>query len=355
MDTAHDYDIMYMQQALALARKGWGRTSINPLVGAVIVKNNCIVGQGYHRKLREAHAEVCALTDAGTRACGATLYVNLEPCCCSGFTPPCVDAIIKAGISRVVVSIKDPNPLVNGNGIASLQENGIEVSVGVLQQEASRLIRGYTKYILTKIPYVILKIAVSKNFKISGFEGKYVTSQPSLRYVHALRSQVCAVLVGIHTVITDDPLLTDRFVGRHNPARVVIDPDLKIPLSAHFLKPDARRIIVTSPDNDVQKIEKLIAAGAEIILFEQKPFPFKQILEKLGMMQIGSLLVEGGGTVFTQVYNERLFDELYVFVAPREIAGGDKVADHIIEDIKAQGSRHEPIGEDLVYHVYRNN
>jgi diaminohydroxyphosphoribosylaminopyrimidine deaminase/5-amino-6-(5-phosphoribosylamino)uracil reductase len=163
MDTAHDYDIMYMQHALALARKGWGRTSINPLVGAVIVRDNRIVGQGYHRKLREAHAEVCAITDAGSKACGATLYVNLEPCCCSGFTPPCVDAIIKAGISRVVVSLRDPNPLVNGNGIAGLKENGIEVTLGVLEQEASLLNRGYAKYILTKVPYVILKIAVSKN------------------------------------------------------------------------------------------------------------------------------------------------------------------------------------------------
>jgi diaminohydroxyphosphoribosylaminopyrimidine deaminase/5-amino-6-(5-phosphoribosylamino)uracil reductase len=355
MTAQRDYDIMYMQHALALARKGWGRTSINPLVGAVIVKNNRIVGQGYHRKLREAHAEVVAITDAGSMARGATLYVNLEPCCCSGFTPPCVDAIIKAGISRVVVGIKDPNPLVNGNGITGLQENGIEVILGVLQEETSRLNRGYVKYITTKIPYVILKIAVSKNFKISGFEGKYITSQPSLRYVHSLRSQVCAVLVGINTVLKDDPYLTDRLVGRHNPARVVIDPELKIPSSAHFLKPDARRIIITAPDNDVLKIEKLIAAGAEIMLFEQKPFPLKQILEKLGMMQIGSLLVEGGGTVFTQVYNERLYDELYVFVAPRETAGGEKVAEHIVEDIQAQGSRYESTGEDRVYHVHRHN
>jgi diaminohydroxyphosphoribosylaminopyrimidine deaminase/5-amino-6-(5-phosphoribosylamino)uracil reductase len=345
MQTTHDHDIMYMQHALALARKGWGRTSINPLGGAVIVKDNRI----------EAHAEVCAITDAGSKAHGATLYVNLEPCCCSGFTPPCTDAIIKAGISRVVVSITDPNPLVNSNGIAALQKNGIEVSVGLLQEEATRLNQGYTKYILTKIPYVILKIAVSKNFKISGFEGKYVTSQPSLRYVHSLRSQVCAVLVGIHTVLKDDPMLTDRLVGRHNPARVVIDPDLKIPPSAHFLKPDARRIIITAQDNDVLKIEQLIAAGAEIILFEHKPFPFKQILEKLSVMQIGSVLVEGGGTVFSQVYNERLYDELFVFMAPREIAGGDKVADHIIEDIQAQGSRYETIGEDKVYHVYRDH
>jgi diaminohydroxyphosphoribosylaminopyrimidine deaminase/5-amino-6-(5-phosphoribosylamino)uracil reductase len=163
------------------------------------------------------------------------------------------------------------------------------------------------------------------------------------------------VLVGINTVLKDDPYLTDRLVGRHNPARVVIDPELKIPSSAHFLKPDARRIIITAPDNDVLKIEKLIAAGAEIMLFEQKPFPLKQILEKLGMMQIGSLLVEGGGTVFTQVYNERLYDELYVFVAPRETAGGEKVAEHIVEDIQAQGSRYESTGEDRVYHVHRHN
>ncbi len=344
-----------MQMAIALAQKGWGKTGINPLVGAVVVKDNKIVGRGYHRKIGEAHAEVCALADAGERAEGATLYVNLEPCCCFGYTPPCVEALHRAQIKRVVIGMIDPNPTVNGNGVEFLKQHNIKVTLGVLSREAKKLNLWYNKYITTKIPYVIVKIATSKDGKISGFKGKYITSEPSRRFVHSLRSQVSAVLIGVNTILTDNPYLTDRFVGRNNPARVVIDPHLKIPLESNFLKPDSRKIIITSRANDPRKIEKLIALGAEILLFEGEHSALLDIIQKLGSLNIASILVEGGGKVFSQFFNEHSYDELYLFIAPREIGKGITLAENIMTEILSKDVKPSKIGEDLLHHVYRNN
>jgi diaminohydroxyphosphoribosylaminopyrimidine deaminase/5-amino-6-(5-phosphoribosylamino)uracil reductase len=355
MDISPDFDRMFMQRSLALARKGWGRTSINPLVGAVIVKNNRIVGQGYHRKWGEAHAEVCAIVDAGARSRGATLYVNLEPCCCRGITPPCVEAIVKAGIKRVVIAMADPNPAVNGKGVQILRETGIDVHTGVLKDEAHCLNRGYAKYITTKIPYVILKIAASANYKLSGFGERYITSKPSLRYVHSLRSQISAVLVGINTVLEDNPCLTDRLVGRTNPGRIVIDPDLQIPETSHFLAANSRRIVITCPDNDVAKIEKLISIGAEIVLFEGPTFDLLKVLEKLGAMQVGSILVEGGADVFNQFYQKKLYDELYLFVAQRKTDQGIDLPGAVVDEVVSTIPNPDLIGADSLYHVYRNH
>jgi len=344
-----------MQRAISLARKGWGRTGINPLVGAVVVKDNRIIGQGFHRKMGEAHAEICALIDAGTRAHNATLYVNLEPCCCAGRTPPCVETIIDAKIRRVVIGMIDPNPAVNGMGIEILKNNNIGVALHILEQEAKRLNAWYEKYITTRVPYIIVKVATSKDGKISRFKNKYITSESSRRFVHSLRSQVSAVLVGINTVTTDNPYLTDRLVGRNNPARVVIDPHLKIPLECNFLKPDSRKIIVTSRENDPSKIEQLIAYGAEIILFEGELFKPQEIIQRLGLLNIASILVEGGGDIFAQFYNEKLYDELYLFVAPHEIGQGLALADNILNEVCSKAVTPLKIEEDLVYHVYRNH
>ncbi len=350
-----EYDELFMQRAISLARKGWGRTDINPLVGAVVVKDNRIIGQGFHRKMGEAHAEICALVDAGTRAHNATLYVNLEPCCCAGRTPPCVEAIIDAQIKRVVIGMIDPNPAVNGMGVEILKGHNIAITLHILEQEAKGLNMWYEKYITTRVPYIIVKVATSKDGKISKFKNKYITSESSRRFVHSLRSQVSAVLVGINTVVTDNPYLTDRFVGRNNPARVVIDPHLKIPLKSNFLQPGSRKIIVTSRENDPGKIEQLIAYGAEIILFEGELFKTEHIIQRLGRLNIASVLVEGGGEIFSQFYDERLYDEFYLFMAPRETGEGLALADNILNEVCSKDLTPVKIEEDLLYHVYRNH
>jgi len=349
------YDEMFMRQALSLATKGWGKTGINPLVGAIITKNNRVVGRGFHRKLGEAHAEVCALLEAGQRAENATLYVNLEPCCTTGLTPPCVHAIARARVRRVVMSTTDPNPDVGGKGIECLKQHGIDITTGVLVEAAEKLNKWYTKYITTKTPYIILKIAASSNQRISGFKDKYITSEQSRRFVHSLRSRVSAVLVGIHTVLTDNCHLTDRLIGRHSPARIVIDPHLRIPLDSHFMKPSSRRIVITSSTNDVGKIEKLIARGVEIIILVGDHYAIDDIIDKLRMLRINSIMVEGGARVFSDFHENRQYDEIYLFVAPREASDGVILDDRIWKEAMAQEHRVITIGDDRLYHVYRDN
>jgi diaminohydroxyphosphoribosylaminopyrimidine deaminase/5-amino-6-(5-phosphoribosylamino)uracil reductase len=346
------YDEMFMQYALNLATQGWGRTGINPLVGAVVVKNRKIVGRGFHRKIGEAHAEVVALAEAGVRARDADLYVNLEPCCVHGYTPPCVNTIIGSKIKRVIVGAIDPNPAVNGQGIELLRAHGIAVVLDVLNKQAQELNRWYRKYIVKRIPYVILKIATSNNMKISGFDTRYITSEDSLRYVHALRGRVSAIMVGINTVLKDDPYLTDRLVGRHNPARIVIDPQLQIPMDAHFLAPDARRIIISSPDHTPAKIAALNKLGVEFLHLDSEHYTAKEVLVHIGMLKIGSLLVEGGAETFSCFLKEDNYDELYLFVAPTTVEKGIEL--ELDQAILTENSP-ERIGKDSLYHVYRNN
>ncbi len=344
-------DIRFMAEALALAKRGWGRTSINPVVGAVVVNNNRIVGRGFHRKRGEAHAEVVALHEAGSEARGATLYVNLEPCSFTGQTPPCVEAILRAKIKRVVIGMYDPNPAVNKSGIKFLLEHNISVSEGILESEAKELNRFYSKYITTRMPFIILKIAVSQDGRISGFSQKYITSETSRRFVHSLRSQVDAVLVGINTVLQDNPYLTDRLVGRHNPIRIVIDPHLKVPMTANFLREDARRIIITSEKENMRKIKSLQDAGVEIVFLTGDYYPMKTVFESLGASNISSIMVEGGGIVFAQLLARKLYDELYIFVAPYTVrTGTDFLTENSIELNSMQAIES---GEDKLY-VYRN-
>lgn len=358
-----DYHEYFMREALAIAKKGWSRTGVNPLVGAVVVKDRRIVGRGFHRKIGEAHAETVALLDAGDRARGATLYVNLEPCCTCGRTPPCVDSILKNGIRRLVTAMRDPNPLVNGRGLEYLEQNGLEILEDVLKNDALYLNRAYKKFITTKIPYIVLKIAGSLDNRIGtatdkakpGSGGRYITGEPSRRFVHSLRSQFDAVLVGISTVLRDDPLLTDRFIGRADPARIVIDPHLKIPLTARFLNQNTRRIIITSPRGDPGKIEQLVALGAEIAVFEGGYYPMRSVIQRIGTWDIGSVLIEGGAIVFSQVFNDGLYDELYFFQSPAKIGQGANLTEEF-DRIKAMpGVEAAGIGEDNLYHVYRNN
>ncbi len=352
MQIARAYDEMFMEYALSLATQGWGRTGINPLVGAVVVKNGKIIGKGFHRKIGEAHAEVVALTEAGAGARDADLYVNLEPCCVHGYTPPCVNAIIASNVRRVIVGAIDPNPAVNGKGIAILREHGIEVIEDVLVARARELNRWYNKYIVGKIPYVILKCATSKDMKISGFSKKYITSEDSLRYVHALRSKVGAILVGINTVLKDDPYLTDRLIKRHSPARIVIDPDLKIPDHVNFLTPNTRRVIITHHDSKPSRHAALQERGVELIQMEGERFNAQDLLVQIGKLKIGSILVEGGAITMNTFLESGHYDELYLFVAPVIVEKGIEM--HLDKAILSRNPP-EKIGKDLLYHVYRNN
>ncbi len=350
MPMSDAYHRMYLQHTVALATKSNGQTGINPIVGALVVKEGRVVGQGFHRKIGEAHAEIVALAEAGQQARDADLYVNLEPCCTHGRTPPCVDAIVAAGIRRVFVIENDPNPAVNGKSVKALRSRKIDVRR--LPIPATNTNLWYRKYITTGMPYVTLKIALTENMRISGFIGRYVTSEPSRRYVHALRSQAGAVLIGINTVLIDDPYLTDRLVGRRNPARIIIDPHLRIPSSAHVLIPDARRIIITNSKGDRQRIGELNELGVEFILMEGEDYPTNDLLRRIGGLKFGSILIEGGGQTFNRFLAEETYDDLYAFVAPTSVDNGIELT--LVKKF-FDGEKPERIGEDTLYHVHRHH
>ncbi len=351
----HDFDNFFMQYSMTLATKGWGKTGINPLVGAVVTRHNNIVGTGYHRKLGEMHGEIIALIEAGSRACNSTLYVNLEPCCCTGRTPPCVNSIVKAGIKRVVISTNDPNPLVNGKGIKFLTEQGIEVKNSVLKDQSENLNRWYFHSIVHREPYVIIKLAFSDDWCISGFDKRYITSTESQRYVHALRSRVSGIMVGINTLLKDDPQLTDRFVVGNNPVRIVIDPKLKIPLDSAFLADNARRIIITSTDSDNSKVKALTKTGVEIARLHGQYFAPDKILQTLYRQNLGSILLEGGSVLASQFLAKSLFNELFLFKTKAIAREGINMQKEIDELFRKYHPEEKNIGEDILYHVYRHN
>ncbi|MBN1797412.1 MAG: bifunctional diaminohydroxyphosphoribosylaminopyrimidine deaminase/5-amino-6-(5-phosphoribosylamino)uracil reductase RibD [Spirochaetales bacterium] len=324
----------YMNLCFALAKKACGRTSPNPLVGAVIVKNNTIIGQGYHTKAGAPHAEIEALTQAGKSARGAVLYVNIEPCCHYGKTPPCTEMIIRAGIGKVVIAMQDPNPLVSGNGIKQLQEAGISVEQGLLKAQARKLNEVFIKYITKKRPFVVLKTAISLDGRIATFTGdsKWITGEKARNYAHTLRSYYDAVLVGIGTVLKDDPLLNyrGRIKNITQPVRVIVDSSAKIPIECSLLKTTKkiRTIIAVTKYAVASKLKKLTNAGAEVLLTESHNdrVNLDDLLNKLGSMGITSVLVEGGGELNASFINNDLVDKLLIFIAPKIIGGARAVS-----------------------------
>ncbi len=314
-----------MKIALDLAKKGKGTTSPNPMVGAVVVKGNRIVGRGYHKKAGSPHAEVVAIKDAGGNCRNATLYITLEPCVHYGRTPPCVPLILKAGIKRVVIAMEDPNPLVKGKGIAALKEGGIEVEVGIREEEARKLNEFYLKYITTKLPFVIVKWAMSLDGKIATSKGesRWISGEESLRFVHLLRSEVDAILVGIRTVLIDNPRLTVRGLkAKRQPLRIVIDPLLEIPPSARCLTEEGgESMVVTSHLSPSQKREELKKKGVEVIICGEERVDLPSLLKKLGEKEITSLLVEGGGGIIASFLENKLVDKIYAIISPLLIGG----------------------------------
>ena len=321
-------DRAYMAMALALAQKGAGRVSPNPMVGAVLVKKGKVVGRGAHLRAGEAHAEILALRDAGTHASGSTLYVTLEPCCHWGKTPPCTEALIKAGIKRVVAAVRDPNPRVCGKGFGLLGQAGISVKYGVLEKEAVRLNEIFFHYMRTGTPFGILKVAVSLDGKIatSTGESRWITGEAARLKAHALRAQVDALLVGIGTVLKDDPLLTPRHIHSSNrPWRVVVDSLARTPIHAKILKPafGKKTFIAVTPRASKKNIARLSRAGAEILCIpaHQGGVHLKLLMKVLGRKGVTSVLFEGGGEVLASALQEKIVQKAVWFIAPMIIGG----------------------------------
>lgn len=318
-------DAYYMRLALAEARKGVGRTSPNPAVGAVVVKDGSIVAKGYHRKAGTPHAEIHALAQAGSSARGADLYVTLEPCNHTGRTPPCTEAILAAGIARVVVGMADPNPAVTGGGAAYLKTKGLAVVTGVLAEECRRLNRPFSKHVMTGLPWVTMKVGMSLDGRIASATGhsRWITNEASRLQVHRLRDRVDAILIGIGTLIADDPSLTARLPsGRgRDPLRVILDSDLRITPGAKILNqptPASTRIFCRQglPPERAGSLKGKNVTVTPVPVGRNGLLDLKAVLSCLGKAEINSVLVEGGSMVHAAFLQENLVDEIKCFIAP---------------------------------------
>ncbi len=320
----------YMSKALELARKGEGRTAPNPPVGAVIVKNGCIVGTGFHPQAGLPHAEIYALEEAGQKAAGADLYVTLEPCSHHGRTGPCTLAIKAAGISRVFVGTRDPNPRVNGKGLAELESFGIKTRCGILENDCQRLVAPFTKYVRTGLPYVILKAAMTLDGKIATSSGnsQWISSEKSREEVHRLRDRVDAVMVGAGTVLHDDPLLTTRLPdGGRDAVRVVVDSVLEISENAKILHLESKAptLLAVSAEISTDNIQRFEKVGVQVLRIPclNGRIDLDVLMRELGKMDIHSILLEGGSRLNTEMWKRNLVDRVMVCIAPRVLGGGD--------------------------------
>lgn len=346
----------FIKRTLELAEKGRGNVSPNPMVGSVIVKDGRIISEGFHEKYGENHAEINAIKNAHESIKGAALYVNLEPCSHFGKTPPCVDAIIKSGIKKVVIGDIDPNPDVNGRGISILRENGIEVICGIETGKCRDLNRIYYKYMVTKMPFISLKIAQTINGKISFKKGERasITCSASLKKVHKLRSEYDAVVIGRNTAGLDNPLLTVRHVKGRSPKRFILDSYLDLHLDLKMLSGDMKKntYICVSEKCSNEKIEKFRNAEINLIkLPESKKdhIDIREFLKYLGANNVSSLLVEGGAQLFTEFIREKVADYYYIFISPRFSSGGENSFNqqgNLIENIKFLKTK--KIDEDIL-------
>lgn len=355
----------YMELALKLAKTAKGKTNPNPMVGAVIVKDGMIVGTGIHRKAGEAHAEVHAFQMAGEHAKGATLYVTLEPCSHYGKTPPCANLVKDSGVRRVVVATLDPNPLVSGKGVQIIREAGIEVEVGLLEKEAYKLNERFIHNMLTKRPFVTLKYAMTLDGKIATHTGhsKWISGEESRLSVHRLRNEVDAILVGIGTVLKDNPLLTTRLPDQQgkNPIRVILDSRLQIPMDANVLNDEAKTIIATTTDANPKKIAELEKRNITFIYCskDQNGICLEEMLEQLYKHGITDVLVEGGGEVNASFVRAGLVNKYVIYVAPKLLGGRHSISPIAGEDVErmdfaaqVEFESVEQIGEDLCIIAY---
>ena len=358
-------DRRYMALALRLAAKGQGRTSPNPMVGAVVVAGNRIVGHGYHRRAGGPHAEIIALQAAGPRAKQATLYVTLEPCChTKKRTPPCVPILIAAGLKRVVVAMPDPNPHVGGRGIRALRKTGLEVAVGCRRDEAEQLNQAYRHWVRTGLPLVTLKAAMTMDGKIAtaGGESQWITGKPARRYAHQLRSRMDAILVGVETVQRDNPRLTVR-LGRgavaanpaHQPLRVILDSRLRIPLNAKVL--GTGTVIATTAQSPAGKIRQAQAKGANILVLPARNgrVSLRACLAELGKQGVTSVLIEGGSEINASAVRAGLVNRVALFIAPTLLGGQDAkgligglAPKRLAQALPLDDIRIQPLGRDFL-------
>lgn len=350
-------DIKYMERALELAVLGEGAVNPNPLVGAVVVKDNKIVGEGYHKKFGGPHAEVFALEMAGENACGADIYVTLEPCSHYGKTPPCAKKIIEMGIKRCFIASLDPNPLVAGRGIKMLREAGIEVITGVMEKEALELNRVFMKYISEKKSYLFLKCAITLDGKIATKTGssKWITNEFSREKVQKLRNKYLGIMVGINTILKDNPSLNCRIENGRNPFRIVIDPKVQIPLESNILNfEDKKNIIITSVINkDSEKVKKILEKDVKFIFLEGEDFKIDDILKETAKLGIDGILLEGGSFLISKAFKEKEIDGGEIFIAPKIL--GDNSAIPFIQGFDIENIADGILLENVKFNSYGNN
>jgi len=329
--SAADYG--YMSRALQLAHKGLYTTDPNPRVGCVIVKDDQVVGEGWHERAGEPHAEVHALRVAGNKAVGATVYVTLEPCCHHGKTPPCSEALIKAQVARVVVAMQDPHSRVAGEGLQQLRDAGIEVELGVLETQAQALNPGFIKRMRTGRPYVRNKLAMSLDGRtaMASGESKWITSDAAREDVQRLRARSSAIVTGVGTVLADDPSMTVRLAGiERQPLRVVVDTHLSMPVTARMLQQPGRTLVMTCSEDEAAR-EALEHAGAEVIglPFCSDTVDMQAVLDALGEMEVNEVLVETGATLSGAMLQAGLIDELVIYMAPTLMGNGARGLFHL--------------------------
>jgi diaminohydroxyphosphoribosylaminopyrimidine deaminase/5-amino-6-(5-phosphoribosylamino)uracil reductase len=317
----------YMEQALQLAQKGRGFTFPNPMVGAVLVKNGKIIGQGYHKKAGLPHAEIEAFHNATDSIEGSTLYVTLEPCNHVGRTQPCVDEIIKKGIAKVVCASEDPNPKVQGKGIKALEKAGIKVSSGLLQKKAKGLNEGFFTFHQKKRPFIAIKFAASLDGRIATKTGdsKWITNEKAREFARSLRADYQAILVGINTVLQDNPNLGARQKGRKDPLRIILDSTLKIPFASDVLR-DVNVLIITTKRAEKKKQQALQEKGIKVLQLQNERILIPQVIKELYQREIVSVFVEGGAEVLGSFVDAKIVDRVYAFYAPIIIGGHDSVS-----------------------------
>ncbi|MCB7128889.1 MAG: bifunctional diaminohydroxyphosphoribosylaminopyrimidine deaminase/5-amino-6-(5-phosphoribosylamino)uracil reductase RibD [Candidatus Brocadiales bacterium] len=361
-----------MQVALELAGKGIGRVEPNPMVGAVMVKDGKVVGQGHHEYFGGPHAEVCVLEEAGSSSRGATLYVTLEPCAHHGKTSPCVERLIEAGIKRVVMATMDPNPETKSKGADKLRQAGVEIVTGVMAEEAGKLNAPFFKLMTVGLPYVTAKWAMSLDGKTATHTGdsQWISSQESREYAHKVRSQMDMMVVGIGTVLRDDPLLTCRHhEGGRNPKRLVMDTRARLPLDSKLVRTvsESEVVVATTHHAPAERLDKLSKAGCRLMIVEgrgSKVDPV-ELMMLLGKEKITNILVEGGGILMASFFEEGLVDKVMAFISPKIIGGGeasmpvlgigaDKVEDALaLKDVSTRVFGEDVLIEGIVPHTHK--
>ncbi|MEK6728210.1 MAG: bifunctional diaminohydroxyphosphoribosylaminopyrimidine deaminase/5-amino-6-(5-phosphoribosylamino)uracil reductase RibD [Candidatus Omnitrophota bacterium] len=354
----------FMDTAIKLALKGKRNTSPNPMVGALVVKNGKIIGKGFHERAGLAHAEIIALDEAGKNAKGATLYVTLEPCAHFGRTPPCVDSIIKSGIKEVVIGMIDPNHLNNGKGVIILKQYGIKVRVGFLENKLKKINESFIKYITKGMPFITVKVAESLDGKIATKTGdsKWITSDKSRSLSHRMRQNYDAIMVGVNTVLRDNPKLDTWFSKKH-PAKIIVDSQLSVPQNSFIFSGNSQVILVTLPAKPGQETEnrKILAQKAKILEVKEKAgqINLRDMLKKLARLEIANIIVEGGGTLNGSLFDEGLVDKVLFFISPKIIGGKDAIGSvmgrgvsRMEKAIRLKNITLKRIGEDFLVEGY---